>query len=188
MTDLFGEWVPRAWQFPVFDAALASPKQTIQLLTKRPAIAAQAMREWCQDRQQVLLPGNVWMGVSVGSQETADRFADDARMMGNLCDITWVSYEPALGPVAWGGWEFIQWLVIGGESGPKARPFHLEWALSAIAWCRQNDVAPYMKQMGSFPVSEESGLQLRTTGKGTDPSEWPKGLGVREFPITFPKP
>lgn len=190
MTDLFGEWVPREWQFAVFDGALAAPKQTIQLLTKRPAIAARAAWEWCQEREQSMLPSNVWMGVSVGSQLTADRFRGPTQLLLNSTLNVWVSYEPALGPVNWAGWEFIWWLVIGGESGPGAREFDLAWAHAAIAWCRASSVFPYMKQLGSNPVVQVHDVHrppanwapYGSSGKGTDPSEWPETLRVREFP------
>ncbi|PZV06608.1 MAG: hypothetical protein DCF32_09530 [Leptolyngbya sp.] len=193
MTDLFGEWVPRQWQFAVFDAALAAPLQIIQLLTKRPAIAAQAAREWCESRGQFLLPENVWLGVSVGDQQAANRFRGDAWLMWQFSQITWVSYEPAWGLVDWAGWEFINWLVIGGESGPNAREFDLAWGEAAIAWCRKHKIPPYMKQLGSKAVVQvhdchqppDNWAPFGSSGKGTNISEWPGGLRVREFPVQF---
>jgi len=156
MTDLFGEWVSREWQFAVFDGAAAAPRQTIQLLTKRPAIAVEAVDEWLVSRDRSKLPGNIWMGVSVEDQARADRRVSEFKGMRDVAEILFVSYEPALQLVNWSGWEFIDWLIIGGESGAEARVFHADWARVALQWCRENNVAPFVKQLGSFPVCDRS--------------------------------
>lgn len=151
MTDVFGEWVPREWQYAILDAAAAAPDQTIQLLTKRPDVALAAAEEWCSDRDRLYLPDNVWMGVTVEDQKRADERVEPLRRM-TLLGKTWVSYEPALENVNWSGFELIKWLVCGGESGPGARQFDLTWAWNAAQFCQEWRIAFFMKQMGSNPV------------------------------------
>jgi hypothetical protein len=63
---------------------------------------------------------------------------------------TWVSYEPALGPVDWSGWEFLKWMVSGGESGLDARPSHPDWHRTTRDWCAVNSVPYFFKQWGSW--------------------------------------
>ncbi len=146
---------------------------------------------------------NVWLGVSVEDQATADERIPV--LLQTLAAVRWVSYEPALEMVAFRWWlhdkehrpEFIEpernsridWLVVGGESGPGARPFDLGWARSAIAHCRAAGVPVFVKQLGAQPIGLcTPGCSLGPHSmtfrdrKGGDPSEWPKDLGVREYP------
>jgi protein gp37 len=200
MTDLFGEWVPADWHKSVFDAAAAAPLQTIQILTKRPHVALVAIAAWCDYHGKDKLPPNVWIGVTVEDQQRADEHQGFARSIAELCEITFVSYEPALELVNWQGWEFLNWMLIGGESGNGARPFYLEWGHQAIAWCQEHRVKPFMKQLGDNPMwfvnsavdppekppwmlVQFRGVDgLGVTGKGSNPAEWPSYLRVREFP------
>lgn len=86
----------------------------------------------------------------------------------------------------------LDWIVVGGESGPGARPFAIEWAARTIAQCRTAGVPVFVKQLGALTVTEERpGLEPGTWGwsfprwadrKGGDPAEWPADLRVREFP------
>jgi len=158
---------------------------------------------------------NVWLGVSVEDQRTAD---ERIPMLLTLpAAVRWVSYEPALGPVDFAGeaggddWlgdrhddapgeAGLDWIVVGGESGPGARPFDLAWARSTIAAGRAAGVPVFVKQLGACVVSEERvvddpeeqralGLSSRWAWgaglrdpKGGDPSEWPEALRVREWP------
>lgn len=78
----------------------------------------------------------------------------------------------------------VDWVIIGGESGPGARPFDLAWARALLAQCRDGKAAPFVKQLGAQPVV--GGLVRRASGiesrKGDDMAEWPEDLRVREFP------
>ena len=79
---------------------------------------------------------------------------------------TWVSYEPALGPVDWKGWEFLNQLVAGGESGPQARPMHPDWARAARDWCVENGVPFFFKQWGEhLPVGGPEHYAFERMGK-----------------------
>jgi protein gp37 len=82
----------------------------------------------------------------------------------------------------------LHWCIIGGESGPGARPMQLEWARALVAQCKTAGVACFVKQLGADPVSLLSLPLVRPDGerlrdkKGGDPEEWPSDLRVREFP------
>lgn len=149
---------------------------------------------------------NVWLGVSVEDQATADERIP--LLLRTPAAVRFVSYEPALGAVefrrAFGSQgprqtyiEQLDWLIVGGESGPGARPFDLAWARSAVTQCRAAGVACFVKQLGARPCGARSSLSDRVlsgTGfiafsawqwrdrKGGDASEWPEDLRVREFP------
>ena len=154
-------------------------------------------------------PANVWLGVSVEDQRAADERIPV--LLDTPAAVRWVSYEPAIGPVDWpslgviapsrGTWTHggtyevrsgLHWIVVGGESGPSARPFAIEWASRTIAQCRTAGVPAFVKQLGALTVTEERpGLEPGTWGwsfprwadrKGGDPAEWPADLRVREFP------
>lgn len=185
MTDLFGDWVPMEWQHQVFDAAAAAPHQTIQLLTKRPEIAAKAMAAWCDEHGKSY--------VSIEDQKTAlDRFEAcvDWPMW---CRTSWISYEPALSNVDFRPYFDcgFRWIVLGGESGPGSRICNLNWLIETINDARRfPDVACFVKQLGTKPVtvaypgtmSEEAMTFHTRDRKGGAISDFPPRLQIREFP------
>lgn len=112
-----------------------------------------------------------------------------------------VSYEPALGAVHFAPYltpyeeplepgeegtvdarPRLDWIIIGGESGPGARPFDTRWAVSTIAACARAGVACFVKQMGSRPLSLKGAPVKLKDPKGGDMSEWPAHLRVRQWP------
>lgn len=151
MTDIFGEWVPREWQFKILDAMASSPRQIFQVLTKRPKIMRDVIEAWLAATGRTRVPPNIWPGCSVENQDAADARLEPMACLAALGAITWVSYEPALGPVDWKPWGFLRQLIAGGESGPGARPAKPQWIRSARDWCRvDNDVAFFFKQWGEW--------------------------------------
>jgi protein gp37 len=116
----------------------------------------------------------VWLGVCVENQEWADRRRVDFALVNAA--VKFVSYEPALGPVDWSGWEFVNWIIVGGESGRNARYFDSSWARQTLDWCRRNGIAFFMKQKG-----RNSDVACRHA-KGGEMNEWPVWCRVREFP------
>lgn len=149
-------------------------------------------------------PANVWLGVSVENQEYADKRLPILLQI--PAAIRWVSYEPALGLVDFKPhiWD-IDWIVCGGESGPRARPFDLRWAEAARDQCKETDVLFFMKQAGSRPImsSDEANPIKRavcekynagwierhiTDPKGGAIEEWPEDLRVREIPVVGATP
>ncbi len=94
---------------------------------------------------------NVWLGVSVEDQTRADERRDHLGPLARKYGWhTFVSYEPALGPVDWIGWEFLGWLISGGESGPGARPSHPDWHRAARDFCTAHGVPFFFKQWGNW--------------------------------------
>jgi len=149
------------------------------LLTKRPE---NIHRMW---------PGgprpNVWLGTSVSDQATANKFIPPLVECRDVVPVLFVSYEPALWQIDFSQYApELDWIIVGGESGPNARPFDVQWAYSTIVQCKDDGVACFVKQLGANVEFIERGcvspLYLEDP-KGGDPSEWPEDLRVREFPI-----
>ena len=156
MSDLFHESLPDDVLDRVFEIMARCPQHTFQILTKRP----ENMLRWLEAPSRLAWPPdewplpNVWLGVSVEDQATADE------RIPLLLEVPaakrFVSYEPALGPVdlsrfMWPSRAFaLDWIIVGGESGPRARPFALEWARAVRDQCREAGVAFFLKQMGRW--------------------------------------
>jgi protein gp37 len=132
------------WRLDLFEQLIAkTPNLDWLILTKRPNIAFTFFRV----RRDLCLP-NIRMGVSIEDQKRADERREVFRLI--PIESKFVSYEPALGPVDWAGWEFIDWLICGGESGPGARPMYPQWARQARDWAIANNVAYHFKQWGEY--------------------------------------
>ena len=91
---------------------------------------------------------NLWLGVSVENQAAAD----ERREQLERCPaaVKYVSYEPALGPVDWTGWEFVSQIISGGESGPGARPSHPDWHRATRDFCQKHGIAYFFKAWGAW--------------------------------------
>jgi protein gp37 len=136
---------------------------------------------------------NVWIGVSTENQEMADKRVPI--LLDVPAAVYWVSYEPALGPVRFRPWLYsipghpsrprLDWIVIGGESGPGARPFDTKWindVLSEVSEYREDiRTRIFVKQLGSVPLSNGEPLNI-SDRKGGDMEEWDTSLRVREWP------
>jgi protein gp37 len=185
MTDLFGDWVPEAWQHLVLDAAIAAPKQTIQLLTKRPGIAVHSIKRYLDIRGLIELPSNIWVGTTIENEAALNERSEDVRALSAMARVTWISYEPALEPVDFYSLakdKCFDWIVVGGESGAKARPCEYRSLTGAVETVRRHNIPVFVKQMGQNPVYDGQAWKLRDR-KGGDFSEFPKELQYREFPV-----
>ena len=138
MSDLFQEDVPETFIRAVFDTMVACPQHTFQILTKR----SERLREIAP---LLPWPANVWMGVSVEDQRVVDRIAD---LEATPAKIRFLSCEPLIGPLDNLSLDGIDWVIVGGESGPKARPMQPDWVDSIHRQCRLADVAFFFKQWG----------------------------------------
>lgn len=159
---------------------------------------------------------NIWLGVSAENQETANERIP--LLLQTPAAVRFVSAEPLLGPIdfrreansrrlwlrgpmaALGGslrddWlPPLDWVIVGGESGPGARPCEVAWIASIVEQCRSAGVACFVKQLGAHVIDRNDAgtpqgwqgdpvhIRLRDR-KGGDPAEWPEALRVREFPI-----
>ena len=165
--DLFHISVSDNWIDRVFNIMRKAPQHTYQILTKRPGRMGRYLRS-----RYLWLPRNWWFGTSAEDQESANERILMLPHEPSL--ITWLSAEPLLGPIKLGNMvELLDWVVIGGESGPHARPMELQWAADLILECQENGVAVFMKQL-----SQASDPLIY---KAFDAS-WPSELLVREYP------
>lgn len=159
MSDLFHEDVPLEFIQKVFSTMNNTPQHTYQILTKR------------SERLRELSPflnwtPNIWMGVSVENSDVTYRI-DDLR--NTSAYIKFLSCEPLLGPLANMNLDDIHWVIVGGESGPKARPMKEEWVWDIKLQCERNNIAFFFKQWG--------GVQKHRTGRLL------KGNTYDEFPV-----
>lgn len=152
MTDLFGEFVPSAIiQKCLLAFRWAAEKgHVIQMLTKRPERMLDEVSEMI--RRGGPLPSRLWFGVSAGRQREAVERLDLLEEMRAFegDPPLWLSYEPIIGALDLTGYEWLSWVVGGGESGTKARPFHPEWIRAIRDWCIENSVPLFFKQWGSW--------------------------------------
>ena len=138
MSDLFQEAVPIDFVRRVWDTMAATPQHTYQILTKRP----DRMAAITPDLQ--LLP-NVWLGTSVENAAVLDRL-DDLRV--TRAAVRFVSFEPLIGSVVGGDLRDIHWAIVGGESGPRARPMLEDWVDEIHVMAEDAGAAFFFKQWG----------------------------------------
>lgn len=153
MSDLFHEEVPLDYIHEVFEVMAATPQHTYQILTKR-------SKRLARDAAALDWPSNVWMGVSVESQRYAFR-TNHLREV--PAAVRFVSAEPLLGPVSF-DLDGIQWLIVGGESGPRARPMDPDWVEQIRDDCLAANVAFFFKQWG--------GRTPKANGRELDGRTW----------------
>ncbi|TIW27772.1 MAG: phage Gp37/Gp68 family protein [Mesorhizobium sp.] len=148
--DLFYEEVPDEWIDWVFVAMALSTQHVFQVLTKRP----DRMLRYLNSSKRLFQPHeplkNVWLGTSVEDQLRADERRAPMAALADLGWTTWVSYEPAIGGVRWTGWDFLSWIVSGGESGPDARPTHPDWHRATRDFCARRSIPYLFKQWGAY--------------------------------------
>ncbi|MDQ0605538.1 protein gp37 [Streptomyces canus] len=153
MSDLFHARVPLDYVRRVFDVIADTPQHTYQVLTKR----ARRLRQ-VADRLE--WPANLWMGVSVESTKELPR-VDDLRQV--PAAVKFLSCEPLLGPLDGLDVTGIDWVIAGGESGPRFRPTQQEWVAGIRDVCTDAEVAFFFKQWGGrTPKSLGRELEGRT--------------------------
>jgi protein gp37 len=147
MSDLFQEAVPDDFIRRVFHTMLECPQHTFQILTKRSDRLRQlgASLPW---------PPNVWMGVSVEDARVTDRITDLAAVP---AQVRFLSCEPLIGPLDDLDLGHIHWVIVGGESGPRARKMEPAWVESIQRQCAHVGVAFFFKQWG--------GARKKSTGR-----------------------
>ncbi|AVH57774.1 MULTISPECIES: DUF5131 family protein [Streptomyces] len=175
MSDLFHARVPVDFVTSVWRTMASTPQHTYQILTKRPERLARVLEQvhGALGLEEPL--PNVWLGTSIESDDYARR-ADALRLA--PAAVRFVSAEPLLGPLPSLDVTGIDWVILGGESGPGARPLELVWIRDVIGQCRTAGAAPFVKQLGSV-WAKASGASDK---KGGSPEDWPTDLRVREYP------
>lgn len=173
LADVFDNEVDPAWRANLFELIEATPNLDWLLLTKRIGNAAKMMADACGvSVLSARMPlRNVWLGATIVNQDEADR--DIPKLLGTPARVRFLSMEPLLAPVdlagQWRHWNaascepgelpevMIDWIIVGGESGPGARPMHPAWTRSLRDQCAAAGVAFHFKQWGEWqPISQMS--------------------------------
>jgi len=207
MSDLFHPAVPFEFIEQVHEVIRESERHTFQILTKRPG----RMLEFWKWRKEVYLanaytstpPRNAWYGVSVEDQATADERIP--LLLQTPAAVRWISAEPLLGPVSVGQYlsrtnmpglsmlpgfadplPGIDWVVAGGESGPKARPTHPDWLRSLRDQCKAAGVPFLFKQWGEWISADQDECPVRGPARRwmwADGAPWHWQDGQRAMPL-----
>lgn len=141
MSDLFHEGVENAYLDKVFETIRATPRHTYQILTKR----AERLLDYFGTSE---IPKNVWLGVSVEDREYGVPRIDFLREI--PAKIRFLSIEPLIADLGSINLNKIHWVIVGGESGPSARPMKPEWVESIREQCEEQQVAFFFKQWGGW--------------------------------------
>lgn len=211
MSDLFHESLTFGEIDEIFAVMALAKHHTFQILTKRPArmleyakdfkrretfegvgiripecVSSKLTKTWMPELEWPL--PNVWLGVSVEGQKTADERIPV--LLQTSAAVRFISAEPLLGPVelqSYRGWlepfhetdamlnrsSRLDWVIVGGESGPGARPCNVEWIGSIVRQCKESETAVFVKQLGSFVVDRnDAGFD------GDDGDRWGEHGGI----------
>ncbi len=162
MSDLFHKAVPRAFVDEVFDTMEAAERHVFQVLTKR----SSRMRDFVNERYgRRGAPPHIWLGVSV---EDGARLSRVRHLRDTAATVRFLSVEPLIGPIGRLDLTGMKWVIVGGESGPHARPMHPDWAREVRDQCVRAGVSFFFKQWGGF--------RPKSGGRLLDDQEW------NEFP------
>jgi protein gp37 len=138
MSDLFHDHVPFEFIAQVFEVMRSTPQHNYQVLTKR-------SRRLALLADRLVWPTNVWMGVSIEN----DRYSFRASHLSKIPSaVRFLSLEPLLGPLPKLVLDGIDWVIVGGESGPHARPMELDWVINIRDRCLDQGVPFFFKQWG----------------------------------------
>jgi len=154
MSDLFHPDVPYSFICKVWTTMAQAQQHVFQILTKRP----ERMRALAEELD--ILP-NVWLGTSVESSEYLWRLSE---LRKTRAAVRFASFEPLLGPICNADLSGIDWAIVGGESGPKARPMEPRWVRSIRDQCEEQRVEFFFKQWG--------GTNKKRAGREFDGRTW----------------
>jgi protein gp37 len=154
MSDLFHEDIPDEYIARVFATMQAAHWHTFQILTKRSDRLASVA-------SSLPWPQNVWMGVSVESPDYTFRIA---HLVGVPAAVRFLSVEPLLAPIPEIRLKGVDWVIVGGESGPKARPMRADWVRQIKRRCEEMEIPFFFKQWG--------GTNKKAAGRILDGRTW----------------
>lgn len=158
MSDLFHKLVPFEFVDRVFDTMELANWHTFQVLTKR----SSRMRDYVRGRYgQSGAPGHIWLGVSI---EDGGKLSRVRHLQQTPVPIRFLSIEPLIGPVGKLPLDGIGWVIVGGESGPQARPVDPQWVRDVRDQCVPQKVPFFFKQWG--------GLRPKSGGRSLDGEKW----------------
>jgi protein gp37 len=166
MSDLFHKAVPKAHIARVFDTMERADWHIYQILTKRSSL----LQKFINDRYKARpAPPHIWLGVSVEDSQATSRIA---HLQNTNATVRFLSVEPLIGPVGRLSLTGIDWVIVGGESGPHARPMQTQWAIEVRNQCLKAKVAFFFKQWG--------GRSPKSGGRLLEGEEW------NQFPAALP--
>ena len=154
MSDLFHEKISDSFICKVFEIMKKASWHTFQVLTKR----SQRLKEMSS---KIDWPQNVWIGVSVENEDYKYRI-DDLRLIPAI--VRFISFEPLIGPITSTDFSNIDWIIVGGESGPHSRPMNKEWVVQLKENCFLQNIPFFFKQWG--------GTNKKKTGRVFEGQTW----------------
>ncbi len=163
MSDLFHKDVPLPFVEDVFETMEKADWHIFQILTKR----SSRMRDFVNNRYQGRnAPGHIWLGVSIENGMALSRVS---HLRQTASSVRFLSIEPLIGRVENLDLSNLHWVIVGGESGPRARPVNPDWVREIRDQCVEEKVAFFFKQWG--------GVRPKSGGRSLDGEEW------SQFPI-----
>jgi protein gp37 len=166
MSDRFHKAVPKAHIARVFETMERADWHIYQILTKRSSLLQKFINERYKARPA---PAHIWFGVSVENEQATSRIA---HLQSANAAVRFLSVEPLIGPVGMLNLTGIDWVIVGGESGPHARPLQTQWAIEVRNQCLKAKVAFFFKQW--------CGRSPKSGGRLLEGKEW------NQFPATLP--
>lgn len=175
MSDLHQDGVPFRFVRDVYATmSTTASRHLYMVLTKRPGNMLRDVRNLGIWRPQ----DNVWLGVSVEDRKYGVPRIDVLRQV--PAAVRFLSIEPLLEDLGDLNLRGIDWVIVGGESGRKARPFAEEWAVNVVRQCKEQDVPVFVKQPGDAPTSGGELVQVRSKSDRSVLARW--GIDIREWP------
>lgn len=165
MSDLFHKEIPQTHISKVFDTMEKAHWHIFQVLTKRSSLLQRFINERYRNTNA---PAHMWFGVSIEDEKATSRIA---HLQKTNAAIRFLSIEPLIGPLGQLNLKGINWVIVGGESGPGARPMDSKWVIDIRNQCKRSKVAFFFKQWG--------GRNPKSGGRLLDGKEW------NEFPVKF---
>ena len=158
MSDLFHKDIPLDFVERIFDTMEQADWHVFQILTKR----SSRMQKFINARYAGgMAPGHIWLGASVENGRQLSRVRHVQR---TAATVRFLSIEPLLGPIGEVDLTGIDWVIVGGESGPRARPMKIDWAREVRDQCLNAGIAFFFKQWG--------GIRPKSGGRDLDGREW----------------
>ena len=166
MSDLFHKDIPEEYIEQVFETMEAADWHVYQVLTKRSSLMQKFINRRYNSRRA---PAHIWLGVSVERERATSRIV---HLRNANATVRFLSIEPLIAPVGKLNLHGISWVIVGGESGPGARPMNPRWVTSIRNQCLRAKVAFFFKQWG--------GRNPKSGGRMLEGREW------NQFPMEFP--
>ncbi len=162
MSDIFHEDMPEDYLNKIFEVIRQTPHHTYQILTKR----ADRMFRYLSNKE---IPENIWLGVTVENKKEGVPRIDKLRKL--KASVLFLSIEPLLEDLGQINLENIDWVIVGGESGRKARPMEKKWVLNIKQQCEENNIAFFFKQWGTWGADKVK-RNKKINGKEIDGKIW----------------